>query len=109
MHHPLTPAVFHILLALSLKDRHGYEIMRQVETDSGGAVRLGPGTLYTAIRRLLDDGWIVEIGAEGFGDDRRKTYRLTSDGMLALTAESERLARAASLSRTRLRAFPSLA
>ncbi len=106
MHTPLTSSVFYILLALSLKDRHGYEIMKQVEEDSGSAVRLGPGTLYTAIRRLLDDGWIGVSAKSDVGDERRKTYRLTAGGKKILSAEMERLEHAASLTRARLRASP---
>ena len=59
---PLTPAMFHILLALADKDRHGYEIMREVDERSEGKVRLGPGTLYGSIKRMLDDGTPNGIG-----------------------------------------------
>jgi DNA-binding PadR family transcriptional regulator len=102
MHQPLTPAVFHILLALSLKERHGYEIMKQVEEDSGGRITLGPGTLYTAIRRLLDDGWIVEVASKEEGDERRKYYRLSSKGKAVLSEETERLSQVAGLAQHRL-------
>jgi hypothetical protein len=59
----MTTAVFHILLSLVDETRHGYAIMREVETQSGGAVKLGPGTLYGALQRLLDDGWIGKRAA----------------------------------------------
>jgi DNA-binding PadR family transcriptional regulator len=105
MHQPLTPAVFHILLALSLKERHGYEIMKQVEEDSGGRVTLGPGTLYTAIRRLLDDGWIAVASSDTEGDERRKYYKLTSKGKAVLAEETQRLHDVAGLAQRRLGFF----
>ena len=104
---PLTPAVFHILLALSLKERHGYEIMKQVEEDSEGKIQLGPGTLYTAIKRLLGDGLIAVSGIQTDGDERRKYYKLTKHGQGALSIELQRLSRAISIGRRRL--SPSLA
>ena len=57
---PLTPAVLHILLALSMKERHGYGIMKQVESDSQGKVSMGPGTLYGSIRRMIEAGLVRE-------------------------------------------------
>ena len=57
---PLTPAVFHILLALSSGERHGYGIMKQVEADSQGKVTMGPGTLYGSLKRMLDSGLVRE-------------------------------------------------
>jgi DNA-binding PadR family transcriptional regulator len=91
---PVTPAEFYILLALADDDRHGYAIMRWVESESGGHARLGPGTLYTAIKRLLDQGFVREVESRTdpeFDDARRKYYRLTSSGRAAARAEAERL------------------
>lgn len=76
---------FSILLALSLKPRHGYELMKQIEDDSEGKVKLGPGALYGAIRQLNDDGLIEEIPAEA--NDRRRYYRITDFGRQRLGAE----------------------
>jgi len=101
---PVTPAEFYILLALAQEDRHGYAIMRQVEADSGSAVRLGPGTLYTAIRRLLDYGYIREVESRvdpGLDDARRKYYRLTAAGRTVAAAEAGRLAGLVKLARAR--------
>src|SRR5438128_1057867 len=68
---PLTPAVFYILLSLSTKKRHGYDIMKQVASDSNGKVSLGPGTLYGAIKRMLEEKLIAEVSS-GFGHERRR-------------------------------------
>lgn len=92
---PLTPAVFHILLALSDGEKHGYAIMRVVEETTQGRMVLGPGTLYGAIKRLLRSGLIVESDYRPdpvIDDSRRRYYRLTDLGREVLTAESERLA-----------------
>jgi DNA-binding PadR family transcriptional regulator len=92
---PLTPAVFHILLALSDGEKHGYAIMRVVEETTEGRMLLGPGTLYGAIKRLLRSGLIVESDYRPdpvIDDSRRRYYRLTDLGREVLTAESERLA-----------------
>lgn len=77
---------FSILMALSLKPRHGYEIMQQVEDDSLGKIKLGPGSLYTAIKQLVEEGLIEEIPDE---DVRRRYYRLTKKGWNRLNAELE--------------------
>jgi DNA-binding PadR family transcriptional regulator len=77
---------FSILLALSLKQRHGYEIMQQVEHDSDGVVKLGPGALYGAIKQLSEDNLIEEVPSET-PNDRRKYYRLTRKGWNRLEAE----------------------
>lgn len=101
---PVTPAEFYILLALADENRHGYAIMRQVETDSAGAVRLGPGTLYTAIKRLLESGCIREVESRvdpALDDARRKYYRLTASGRTAAAAEAERLVSLVRLARAR--------
>ena len=93
---PLTPAMFHILLALADKERHGYEIMREVEERSDGKVRLGPGTLYGSIKRMLGDGLIEEMDERPdpeLDDERRRYYRLTNLGHRVAVAEAERLER----------------
>ena len=84
---PLTPAVFHIALALSGGVKHGYGIMQDVERQTGGAVKLGPGTLYGTLKRMLADGLVEESGEQ----DRRRYYRLTALGRQAAKAEAERL------------------
>ena len=90
---PLTPAVLHILLALSTRERHGYGIMKQVEADSQGKVNMGPGTLYGSIGRMMEAGLIREsvkqIDPE-MDDERRIYYRITSEGRAALAAELKR-------------------
>lgn len=100
----VTPAEFHILLALVDADRHGYAIMQEVAANSDGTVQLGPGTLYAAIKRLLDYGYIREVESRvdpDLDDARRKYYRLTPSGRTAATAESERLADLVRLARTK--------
>ena len=100
----ISPAEFHILISLSDADRHGYAIMQQVDADSGGAIRLGPGTLYGAIKRLLAVGFIKET-TEGIDpkldDSRRRYYRLAASGRKAVTEESERLASLVRLARSK--------
>jgi DNA-binding PadR family transcriptional regulator len=88
---PLTPAVFHVLLALAGGRRHGYAIAKDVEKLSHGEVRMGPGTLYGTLRRLLDQGWIVVSSAPLGVDERRRYYRLTSLGRKAVEAEVARM------------------
>ena len=92
---PLPSAAFHILLALADDDLHGYAIMRQVAENTGGSVRLGPGTLYGSIKTLLEEGLIQELGerpdAEPAGE-RRRYYRLTAGGRKLARSEAERLA-----------------
>ncbi len=88
---PLTPAVFHILLALAKGEKHGYEIMKQVRRDSQDKVKMGNGTLYGSIKRMLADGLIEEAGDQAGDDDtRRKYYKLTRLGRKALDAEMKR-------------------
>jgi DNA-binding PadR family transcriptional regulator len=92
---PLTPAVFHILVTLADGEAHGYAIMQEVGRRSGGSVRLGPGTLYGAISRLLEDQLIEESDERpdpAMDDTRRRYYRLTRFGGEVLAAETERLA-----------------
>jgi DNA-binding PadR family transcriptional regulator len=90
----LTPAVFHVLLALAAGDRHGYAIMQEVADHTDGELRLGAGTLYGTIQRLLDLGWVSEVSgpsARSARDERRRYYRLTTSGRQALNAEIARL------------------
>lgn len=88
---PLTPAVFHILLALAGDERHGYAIMKQVEEDSRGRVTMGPGTLYGSLKRMLDARLIEESGPRVDADDERRIYyRIAAAGRAALSAELER-------------------
>jgi DNA-binding PadR family transcriptional regulator len=90
---PLTPAVLHILLALSTKERHGYDIMKQVETDSQGKVNMGPGTLYGSLGRMIEAGLIRESDKKvdpAMDDERRIYYRITGFGQKTLAAELER-------------------
>ncbi len=90
---PLTPTVFHILLALSQEPRHGYWIMQEVQRASEGQVGLGPGTLYGAIERMVDTGLIEEASPpEGEKPSaRRRYYGMTTLGGRALLAESRRM------------------
>jgi DNA-binding PadR family transcriptional regulator len=91
---PLTPAVFHILLALADGEKHGYAIMQEVGARTGGAMRMGPGTLYGSIQRMLKDGLIVEAQERAdpvHGEERRRYYRLTGFGQRVLQAEARRL------------------
>ena len=91
---PLTPAVFHILLAVADLDRHGLGIMHDVEERTDGAVVLGPGTLYGAIKRLLRREWIEEVTAsfEDLDDERLRYYAATPDGLAAAREEATRMA-----------------
>ncbi len=92
---PLTPAVFHVLLALAEGPRHGYAVMKQVEEDSG--IAMGPGTVYGSLQRLEDAGW-VEVGDEDARDARRgRVFHLTPAGRGALQAEASRITRLARL------------
>jgi DNA-binding PadR family transcriptional regulator len=91
---PLSPAVFHILLALAAGEMHGYAIMQEIAILSDGQVHVGPGTLYGSIKRLLAAGLIEESGDRPdprLDDERRRYYRLTQDGHRILTAEAERM------------------
>jgi DNA-binding PadR family transcriptional regulator len=90
---PLTPAVLHILLALSAKERHGYGIMKQVESDSEGRVNMGPGTLYGSLGRMIDAGLVRESDKKvdpEMDDERRVYYKITGEGHKALAAELAR-------------------
>lgn len=91
---PLPPATFHILLALAGGEKHGYAIMQEVSVQGAGALRIGPGTLYGSIRRLLEAGLIEECASRpdpAHDDERRRYYRLTDLGQRAAAAEAARL------------------
>lgn len=91
---PLTPAVFHVLLALAGGEMHGYGIMQDVARISGGCVRMGPGTLYGTIKRMLEAKLIVESDERpdpALDDERRRYYRLTGLGSRIAAAEAQRL------------------
>ncbi len=93
---PLTPAVFHVLLALSTQARHGYGIMKQVALDSEGRVKMGPGTLYGSIGRMMEAGLVRERDEKAdpcLDDERRIYYELTGLGKKALATELERYRR----------------
>ena len=88
---PLTPAVFFILFALADGEKHGYAIMQQVGVLSADKVRMGPGTLYTTIQRLLGLALIEETATRDERDERRRYYRLTRPGKAVLQAEIGRM------------------
>ncbi len=101
---PLTPAVFNILFALAGGEKHGYEIMKQVQRDTRGAVKMGTGTLYGSIKRMLADGLIAEAGDRpdpALDDERRRYYRTTDRGDKALAAELQRYSEVVSVARRR--------
>lgn len=99
---PLTPAVFYILLSLGVKERHGYDIMKQVRDDSKGNVNLGPGTLYGTIKRMLAEKLIVEKDERpdaALDDQRRRYYALTDLGKKMLSTELQRFDEALSIAK----------
>ncbi|MFP3941117.1 MAG: PadR family transcriptional regulator [Thermoanaerobaculia bacterium] len=103
-HLPLTPAAFHVLLALAGGDRHGYAIMQEVQATTGGRVAMGPGTLYGTIKRLLREGLIEESRERpdpDLDDRRRRYYRLTGLGRRVAAAEAARLEEAVADARTK--------
>ncbi len=96
---PLTPAVFSILLSLAPGgDKHGYQIMKDVRTPEGGAIQMGPGTLYGSLDRMMRDGLVEETGFTD--DERRRYYRLTALGDAALVGELGRLAKTIATARS---------
>ena len=100
-HLPLSPAVFHVLVSLADGDRHGYAIIKDVAERTDGAERLGAGTLYAILKRLLDEDLIAEVQGQAAADDqRRRYYRLTPFGRRDTRAEVERLERASSMARS---------
>ncbi len=104
---PLPAAAFQILLSLADGDLHGYAIMRRVEEQTAGKVRLGPGTLYSSIQALLEEGVIEEVDRGAANDEsdapreRRRCYRLTSSGRKVARTEAERLAGILRIARAR--------
>jgi len=92
---PLPPVTLHILVALAEEDRHGYAIMQEVAARTGGAIRLGAGTLYRSVQRMLEQGLIAEVSARPapeLDDERRRYYRITPFGAAAARAETQRMA-----------------
>ena len=101
---PLSSAALHILLALAGEDLHGYGIMQEIARQSKGIYKLGPGTLYDNLRKLIQDGWVQELGPRrGDDDPRRRYYRLTDAGRNVLIAETARLTQVVREARLRLR------
>jgi DNA-binding PadR family transcriptional regulator len=101
---PLKPDFFHILLALSEQDLHGYGILKVVEETTGGKIVLEPSPLYRRLKKLLDSGVIVEVGKRQVSesnDERRRYYRLTSLGRKVLAAEAARLVEIAGMKHVR--------
>ncbi len=102
---PLPAAQFHVLVALTEGDRHGYAVMQAVEESSGGVVKMGPATLYGTLKRLVDHGLAEETDHRPSEDDdqRRRYYRLTGLGRRVCAAEADRLERLITTTRTNLR------
>jgi DNA-binding PadR family transcriptional regulator len=101
---PLPPAQLHILLALADREKHGYAIMREVEELTDGEVRMGPGTLYGAIKRMLGAGLVEETEERPdpeIDDERRRYYQLTGLGARVLSAETQRMERLVRAARER--------
>ena len=96
---PLTPAVFHILLALSAGPLHGYAIMQAVDECAGAGQRMGPGTIYGSLQRMAEAGLVREL--DNAGDDRRRVFALQPAGRRALAAEAQRLSRLAAMLKAR--------
>jgi DNA-binding PadR family transcriptional regulator len=94
---PLSAAVFAIMLALAGEEKHGYAIMKDVGLEEGGTLRMGPGTLYGSLDRMMQNGLVEETGFTD--DERRRYYRLTEFGSRVLSAESRRLSRAVASAR----------
>ena len=101
---PLPASVFHILVALANGELHGYGIMKEVAARTEGKVRLGPGTLYGSIKRLIEDGLIEKSDSRpdpDFDDERRRYYRLTGFGQRVAVSETKRLAQLVSMARAK--------
>ncbi len=101
---PLTPAVLHILLALADQERHGYGIMQEVAAITQEQIRMGPGTLYGTIKRMLKAGLIEESGERpdpSLDDERRRYYRLTGQGRRVLATEVQRMSALVSVAQTK--------
>jgi DNA-binding PadR family transcriptional regulator len=102
---PLTPTVYHVLVALANGPRHGYAIAREVEELTDGRIVMGPGTLYGSLQRMEHQGLIAETpnpGEEGLHANRRRYHKMTGLGGTALRVESERLFRTVQLAQQRL-------
>lgn len=101
---PLSPAAFHILLALADGERHGYSIMQEIAEQTSGKLRIGPTTLYRSIKHLLDAGLIAEVAERpdpALDDERRRYYRLTAYGKRVASAEAQRLEQALNIARNK--------
>jgi DNA-binding PadR family transcriptional regulator len=99
---PLTPAVYHILISLVDGEKHGYAIMKNVEEQTGGGIKMGPGTLYGSVKRMLAAGLIAEADERPdpeLDDERRRYYRLTAAGRKVAVAETQRLSQAVKVAR----------
>jgi DNA-binding PadR family transcriptional regulator len=99
---PLPPATFHILVALAEEDRHGYAILQDIAARTGGELKMGAGTLYRSVQRMLEQGLIVEVTtrpAPELDDERRRYYRLTPFGRAVARAETRRLSQLLKLAR----------
>jgi DNA-binding PadR family transcriptional regulator len=99
---PLTPAMFHVLVALADGETHGYAILKEVEQLTGGAVRLSTGTLYGIIKRLLNDGLIRERSRGSRDTPRRRCYELTAFGRDVARAEAARLEETLTIARRKI-------
>lgn len=89
---PLSAATFHVLLALAAQDLHGYGIIQEVTQISGGKYRIGPGTLYDNLKKLITCGWVEDFEEKNLlGDDGRRMYRITGDGRAVLKADVIRM------------------
>jgi DNA-binding PadR family transcriptional regulator len=107
---PLSPATLHILLSLAGDDLHGYAIMQEIARQSEGKYKLGPGTLYDNLQKLIQRDWVAELGRRaGDEDARRRYYRLTLAGRRVLEAEITRLAEVVREARSRLQVVRSSA
>lgn len=99
---PLPPVTFHILVALADEDRHGYAIMQDIAQRTDGALKLGAGTLYRSVQRMLEQGLVTEVStrpAPEMDDERRRYYRITPFGRTVAKAEARRLAQMLKLAR----------
>lgn len=102
---PLTPPVFHILLALAGEERHGYGIMQDVAQQTNGSLQLGPGTLYGCLKRMLASGLVEESEERpdpALDDERRRYYRMTPLGKQVVRLEAQRLAGAVTVAMAKL-------
>jgi DNA-binding PadR family transcriptional regulator len=100
---PVRPAVLHILLVLSEGERHGYAVKQEVESRTDGVVKMGPGTLYESIQRMVENGLIRESPRQKGGQAQRRYYRITAFGRRVLQAEVSRLEQVVEHARSSLR------